>query len=58
MLLLFALLFVLFLLFSHPSALSLLYPVHEVINVDLKYPEQNGQFLVVPFTDIEKEGVL
>ena len=58
MLLLFALLLVLFLLFSHPSALSPLYPVHEVINIDLKYPEQNDQFFVVPFTDIEKDGVL
>ena len=57
MLLLFALLLVLFLLFYHPSALSLLSPVHEVINVNLKNPEQS-QFLVVPFMDVEKDGVL
>ena len=58
MLLLFSLLLVLFLLFSHPSAFSPLYSVHEVINIDLNHPEQNGQFLVVPFMDIEKDGAL
>ena len=58
MLLLFALLLVLFLLFSHPFAFSLLYPVHAVIDVDLKHPERNREFLVIPFTDVEKDGVL